>query len=150
AQPTLQVALQPLRRFRIETERGEAIAKFFDLPEHVGETERVRHAVRELTLLVRAFDLPHPRLLQGIADPLLDPAVVVPPPFLCELREILPVLRKELFELLEESLEFRRVEPRRLLRALLGGLQQLLDAAEVEIEELVEYRNVDRPFDHRG
>src|SRR5262249_9520812 len=81
---------------------------------------------------------------------LLDPSVVVPQPLLGELREILPVLCKKLFELFEESLEFRRVEPRRLLRALLGCLQQLLDAAEVEIEEFVEYRNVDRPFDHRG
>jgi len=53
-------------------------------------------------------------------------------------------------ELLEQALEFRGVEAECGLGTSCRSLEELLDAGEVQIEELVENRYVDGSFHHRG
>ncbi len=62
----------------------------------------------------------------------------------------LPCSLEKLLELLEQSLEFRGVEPERLHGHAGSRLEDLSEAGEEQIEELVEDRYVDRALHHRG
>ena len=128
----------------------ELLAQFLDLGFDFVEPELAGERAREIILLDGALDALQLDGARGLADLPLHLARVVLQKLLGELGKILALFLEHLLDFVQELLKFLIRHRERVLHRLARLLDDLAEAGEVDVEQLLEDGQFAGPLDHRG